>query len=116
MEPLVNQVLLIGDRLPYMTALITLNPQTAQQIAGSGVNPSDPSRNGAVQSELKRIIKTVNAKLAPFEQIRKFKVLDREFTVETGELTPTMKLRRAKVLENCKHEIAELYAGREDFG
>jgi long-chain acyl-CoA synthetase len=116
MEPLVNQVLLIGDRLPFMTALITLNPQAAEAVSGGRGSLSDQANSGPVQAELKRIIKSVNARLAPFEQIRKFKVLDREFTVETGELTPTMKLRRAKVLENCKNEIAELYAGREDFG
>lgn len=117
LEPLVNQVLLIGDRLPFMTALITLNQQAAEAVNGGRAAPmSELAGSAGVQAELKRIIKSVNAKLAPFEQIRKFKVLDREFTVETGELTPTMKLRRAKVLENCKQEIAELYAGREDFG
>lgn len=111
MEPLVNQVLLIGDRLPYMTALITINSQTAGTLGANG-----DARRDAVQAEVKRIVKSVNARLAPFEQIRKFKVLEREFSIESGELTPTMKLRRGKVLENCKNDIAELYAGREDFG
>ncbi len=50
-----------------------------------------------------------------FEQIKRFKVLEREFSLENGEITPTMKLRRGKVLENFKAEISELYVGREEI-
>ena len=50
-----------------------------------------------------------------FEQIRRFRILDREFSVETGELTPTMKLRRKVVLENFRDDVEQLYAGREDL-
>jgi long-chain acyl-CoA synthetase len=115
-EPLINQVLLIGDRLPYMSALITVNLPAAESLnQGRSFAPGELQKHSAVQAELKRIIKQVNQRLAPFEQIRKFKVLEREFSIESGELTPTMKLRRAKVLDNYKSEIAELYAGREDF-
>ena len=102
LEPLVNQVLLIGDRRPFMTALFTVNQQAAEAV---------PDLN----AEMKRVVKSVNRRLAPFEQIRKFKILDRDFSIETGELTPTLKLRRGKVLENFKHEIHELYAGKEEF-
>jgi long-chain acyl-CoA synthetase len=56
----------------------------------------------------------VNKQLAPFEQIRKYRILDRELTIENGELTATMKVRRARVLENFKRDIEELYAGKED--
>jgi long-chain acyl-CoA synthetase len=119
MEPLVNQVLLIGDRLPYMTALLTINPQAAESLNGAGAIESKSIASLAsskpVQGEVKRIIEGVNKQLAPFEQIRRFRVLERDFSLEAGELTPTMKLRRAKVLENFKQEIAELYVGREDI-
>jgi len=64
---------------------------------------------------MKRIVQKVNRQLAPFEQIRKFKILEREFSLESGEITPTMKLRRSKVLDNLKGEIGELYVGRDDF-
>jgi long-chain acyl-CoA synthetase len=117
LEPLVNQVLLIGDRLPYMTAVITINPQAAEQLKGANASGIEQlSKSEAVQTEMKRIVQKVNRQLAPFEQIRKFKILDREFSLESGEITPTMKLRRAKVLDNLKGEIGELYVGREDFG
>ncbi len=95
-EPLINHVLLIGDRLPYVTAIITVScdPATAQAIVAATV-------------------KNVNRQLPSFEQIRKFKILDRDFSIEHGELTPTMKLRRSRALENHRALVTELYAGRE---
>jgi long-chain acyl-CoA synthetase len=117
LEPLVNQVLLVGDRLPYVTAVITINQQAAEHLEGvkSGSPLSVVSQSDAVQSEVKRIVQRVNRQLAPFEQIRKFKILEREFSLEAGELTPTMKLRRGKVIENLRGEIGELYVGRDSI-
>jgi len=56
----------------------------------------------------------VNRKLAPFEQIRKFRIIERDFSIETGELTPTMKVRRNRVLENHRELVSELYMGKEE--
>jgi long-chain acyl-CoA synthetase len=95
-EPLISQVLLIGDNLPYVTALFTVSGSPNQSRA-------------AVESA----VKATNRELPPFEQIRKFKILDREFSIEAGELTPTMKLRRAQALENHRALVSELYAGRD---
>jgi len=95
-EPLISQVLLIGDKLPYVTALITVNG-----------NPAEAA--GAVS----RAVKDVNRQLPSFEQVRKFKILDRDFTIEQGELTPTMKLRKSRAIENHRVLVNELYAGRE---
>lgn len=116
LEPIINQVFLVGDKLPFMTAIITLNPQAVEQVTGAPGRPlAEMAADKAVQAEVKKAIVRVNKHLASFEQIRKFKVLDREFTLEAGELTPTMKLRRGKVMENCRAEISALYAGREEF-
>jgi long-chain acyl-CoA synthetase len=95
-EPLINQVLLIGDRLPYVTALFTVN------------GTPDETRLAVEQA-----VKDVNKQLPPFEQIRKFKVLDRDFSIEQGELTPTMKVRRTKVLENYRSLVSEMYMGKD---
>ncbi|MBV8843066.1 MAG: AMP-binding protein [Bryobacterales bacterium] len=95
-EPLISQVLLIGDNLPYVTALVT--------VSGSP-DKAHPAVEQAVQ--------TANRELPSFEQVRRFKILDREFSIEAGELTPTMKLRRAKALENHHALVRELYAGRD---
>ena len=100
MEPLVNQVLLIGDKKPYMTALLTLNLQQA------GTEP--------VSKAVGEVIKRVNKQLADFERIRRFKVLERDFSIDQGELTPTMKIRRARVLENHRELVSQLYLGREE--
>ncbi|MGB6944280.1 MAG: long-chain fatty acid--CoA ligase [Bryobacteraceae bacterium] len=98
-EPVINQVVLIGDRLPYVTALVTIN---AAEVATSA------------EVEVKKAVARVNRKLAPFEQIRKFRILERDFSIESGELTPTMKVRRNRVLENHRDLVSELYMGKEE--
>jgi len=98
-EPIINQVVLIGDRLPYVTALVTVN---AAESASS------------VEAEVKKAVARVNRRLAPFEQIRKFRIVEREFSIESGELTPTMKVRRNRVLENHRELVSELYMGKEE--
>jgi long-chain acyl-CoA synthetase len=66
-----------------------------------------------VLAEVHRTVARVNKQLAPFEQVRKYRVLARDFSIEEGELTATMKVRRSRAMENFKEHIAELYAGRE---
>jgi long-chain acyl-CoA synthetase len=66
-----------------------------------------------VKAEVKQVVARINKQLAPFEQIRKYHVLDHELTIADGELTPTMKIRRAKVIENHKKIISALLMGRE---
>jgi long-chain acyl-CoA synthetase len=95
-EPAINQVLLIGDRMPYVTALFTVN--------GSP---------GEAQETVQKAVKSVNKQLASFEQIRKFKILERDFSIEQGELTPTMKVRRNRVLENHRTLVSEMYMGKD---
>jgi long-chain acyl-CoA synthetase len=101
-EPIISQVLLIGDKQPYVTALLTLNTAQLESLNGT-------ERARAVED----VIARVNNQLADFERIRRFKVLDREFSIEQGELTPTMKIRRSRVLENHKSLVTELYLGKD---
>ncbi|MGO8749839.1 MAG: AMP-dependent synthetase/ligase [Bryobacteraceae bacterium] len=113
MEPLVSHVLLIGDRLPYVVALVTLNPATAQTLKGMDHWQGPMAQAPPVQAEMRKVVARVNKQLAPFEQVRKYRILDREFSIDSGELTATMKVRRTQVIQNFEQEIAELYAGRE---
>jgi long-chain acyl-CoA synthetase len=116
-EPLVNQVVLIGDKMPYVTALFTVNPQAAEGLKGmhefQGRGVSEIAKAGPVAAELQQAVNRVNKKLASFEQVRKFRILERDFTIEDGELTPTMKIRRNRVLENHRALVSELYMGKE---
>src|SRR6201999_3093379 len=94
-EPLINQILLIGDKMPYVTALITVNTAHAETLDGMKNQKSGSvAQAGPVLSEVQRAVKLINKQLASFEQIRKFKILDKEFSLESGELPPTMKIRR----------------------
>jgi long-chain acyl-CoA synthetase len=117
-EPLINQVVLIGDRLPYVTALVTVNVASAETLKGmeafKGREPREMAVAEPVLDEVRKAVARVNKQLAPFEQIRKFRVLERDFAIETGELTPTMKVRRGRVLENHRDLVSQLYMGKEE--
>jgi long-chain acyl-CoA synthetase len=119
MEPLLNQVLLVGDKRPYVAALFTLNIPVAESVKGMESLKGRPAAeivNAApVQAELKRIVSAVNKKLAPFEQIRRYKVLPRDFSIDEGEVTPTMKIRRGRVIENHRAVVEDLFLGRQEM-
>ena len=93
----VSQAVVIGDRRPYLTALITLDE------AARGL--SDP------QSLIQEVVDEVNADKASFEQVKRFAILDRDFSAEHDEVTPTLKLKRKVVCRHFADEIEALYAG-----
>jgi long-chain acyl-CoA synthetase len=92
---IVSQALIVGDRKPYVAALITVDPE-----AGNGSN---------VQAEVQAAVDAVNAERSRYEQIKRFVVLPRDFTLEHDEVTPTLKLKRKVVLEHFADEVASLY-------
>jgi len=91
----ISQALVVGDRRPYVAALITLSEE---------VDPADAAP--AVQ----RAVDEVNSELSRYEQIKRFTVLPRDFTLEAGEVTPTLKLKRRVCQEHFAAEIEELYS------
>jgi long-chain acyl-CoA synthetase len=96
----VSQAMVIGDRRPYLTALITLDEaETAKLPAGTDVE-------GLVQE----VVDDWNKDKASFEQVKRFAVLPRDFSAEEDEVTPTMKLRRRVVGEHFAGEVEKLYA------
>ncbi len=113
-EPLISQVVLVGDRLPYLTALFTIHTPVAEALGGmsefKGRAADEITASEPVASEVQKIVNRINRQLGDFEKIRKFRILPRDFSIETGELTATMKVRRPKVLENFRTEIDSLYA------
>jgi long-chain acyl-CoA synthetase len=117
-EPVINQVVLIGDRLPYVTALVTINTANAEALAGmseyKGREMAEIVLAQPVQQAVQKAVAKANRQLAEFERVRKFRILERDFSIESGELTPTMKVRRNRVLENYRSAVSELYMGREE--
>jgi long-chain acyl-CoA synthetase len=108
-EPLINQVVLAGDRLPHLVALFTINVSIAETISGAKDAGVPLHESKPVIAEVQAIVSRVNKQLAPFEQVKRFRLLHREFTIENGEVTATMKVRRQQVLENFKTELDSLY-------
>jgi long-chain acyl-CoA synthetase len=94
----ISQVLVVGDRKPYVAALITVDPESTHDMSETAVHDAV---QGAVDS--------VNAERSRFEQIKRFTVLPREFTLEAEEMTPTLKLRRKVILDHFAQEAAALY-------
>lgn len=110
MEPLISQVLLLGDGLPYLTALFTINPSVAETLEGVKQWNGEVTAAPEVVAEMQRAVSRVNRQLANFEQIRKYRVLPRDFSIQAGELTATMKVRRNRVIENFKEHVDQLYS------
>jgi len=91
----ISQALVVGDRRPYVAALITLSEDV------------DPTGAAAA---VQRAVDEVNSELSRYEQIKRFTILPRDFTLEAGEVTPTLKLKRRVCLEHFSEEIEALYA------
>jgi long-chain acyl-CoA synthetase len=94
----VSQALVVGDRKPYIAALITLDPESAASLT-----PDQASE------QVQRAVDSVNEKRSRYEQIKRFRILPREFTLEDDEITPTLKIRRKVVLEHFANDVAALY-------
>jgi long-chain acyl-CoA synthetase len=112
-DPLISQAVAIGDRRNYLTALLTLNIDMLHELArqlGIGQGTSQEIvEHPRVIDRVAAIVNRVNTQLARFEQIKKFRILPEDFSQATGELTPTMKLRRKFIAEKYAREIANLY-------
>ena len=112
-DPLISQAVAIGDRRNYLTALLTLNIDLLHELArqlGIGEGTSQEMvEHPRVIDRVAAVVNRVNTQLARFEQIKKFRILPEDFSQATGELTPTMKLRRKFIAEKYAREIANLY-------
>jgi long-chain acyl-CoA synthetase len=111
----ISQALLLGDRRPYPVALITLDPEEILPWARERDLPEDLAVLAAhprVRELLQPIVDEANAQVSRPARIKRFAVLDRDFSMETGELTPTLKLKRGVVHANHAAVIEELYASR----
>ena len=128
--PLVSQCFLVGDARNFCSALLTLDVSAilrdkfgmdgsylpkdpAEQIAllnEQGHQLSEYTDSAEIHAEIEAQVMELNKQFAPPEQIKKFTILPRDFTVDDGELTPTLKIRRIQIRENWADEIEQMYA------
>jgi long-chain acyl-CoA synthetase len=112
-SPYVSQCVVIGDRRPYLVALITLDMEECAKLAEEKGWPADPSQL-AQQEGMRQLIQEhldkVNEKFARVEQVKKFEILPHDLSQETGELTPTLKVKRNVVAQKHEKEVDALYA------
>ncbi|MFP5225481.1 MAG: AMP-dependent synthetase/ligase [Actinomycetota bacterium] len=99
-SPIVSQALVHADRRKFPSALITIDPEAAPEWAKANGATTDMSRfadDPKVKEHLEAHIASVNSELSPVEQVKAWKVLDEDFTVENGLATPTMKIKRSEI-------------------
>lgn len=111
---LISQCFVYGDNRSYCVALITLNETEvlsfAQQHSIACTNMAEMAKNEIILRAVKQTIENVNRRVSSPEQIKKFVILERDFSIERDEITPTLKIRREVVSKNFREEIEQLYA------
>jgi long-chain acyl-CoA synthetase len=111
-SPYISQCVVIGDRRPYLVALITLDMEECAKLAKEKGWPADPAemaRHEGMRELIQQHIDHVNEKFARVEQVKKFEILPHDLSQETGELTPTLKVKRNVVAEKYAGEVDALY-------
>jgi long-chain acyl-CoA synthetase len=112
-HPLVSQCVVVGDRRPYLVALITLDPEEMAAYAkehGLPENPEQLASNAEVKASIEAHVEKINQNFARVEQVKKIAILPQDLSQESGELTPTLKVKRAVVASKHEPEIEALYS------
>lgn len=110
---LVSQAVVIGDRRKYLTALVTLDPEALEKWAGENGKKFDMEalcQDDDVRAEVQKAIDETNAHFSRTESIKKFEILPRDFTIDDGEMTPSLKVRRRTIVDKYADTIESMYA------
>ena len=113
-NPIVGQVVVVGDQKPFISALITLDPEMLPTwLANNGLSAdlslAEAAKNDAVRAEVQRAVDAANATVSRAESIRKFTILDSEWTEASGHLTPKLSIKRSVILNDFADEISAIY-------
>ena len=113
---LVSQALVVGDNRPYIAALITLDaealPDWASEHGKSGTTAEELAGDEDLRAEIQSAVDDGNAAVSKAESVRQFRILTSDFTEDSDELTPTMKLKRNVIAEQRAEDIEQVYAQR----
>ncbi|WP_286717271.1 MULTISPECIES: AMP-dependent synthetase/ligase [unclassified Microbacterium] len=114
-NPIIGQVVVVGDQKPFISALITLDPEMLPTWLSNNGLPADmaledAAKNDAVRAEVQKAIDHANTHVSRAESIRKFTILATEWTEASGHLTPKMSIKRNVIMSDFATEIDEIYA------
>jgi len=109
MDPLIEQVMVVGEGRPFLTALLGLNPEVEEKFRAR--HAKSTMSESAFQAELKTRIRRCTRAFPGYARLRDFCVVDEVWSIENELLTPTLKIRRSRVLERYQDEIETLYEG-----
>jgi len=118
-HPLIAEPVVIGDRRPFIAALITIDPERLESFArdhGLPAEAEDLHEHDRVKGEVAQAVEEANRQVSRAESIREFRILERPFRVEDDELTPTRKPRRATILEHFSDSVADIYSEEAEPG
>ena len=107
-HPAIAQVVVVGDGYPYLNALIVPNYAEPPEPF-TGMDPSELRQDPRLQEVVQGVLDRANERLPTHERVRRFRLLERELTLEEGEITPTLKVRRKIVNERYRDVIASMY-------
>jgi long-chain acyl-CoA synthetase len=114
LQPHISQAVVIGDNRKYCVALVTLDPDEMTRWATAHgltfASGEEMATHPAVRELVEGEVAQVNRELASFESVKYFRILPRDLSVETGELTPSLKVKRKVMAERYRREIEEMYA------
>ncbi|WAA64811.1 AMP-dependent synthetase/ligase [Microbacterium oxydans] len=113
-NPIIGQVVVVGDQRPFISALVTLDPEMLPTwLANNGLDAkmalAEASTNEAVRAEVQRAVDGANARVSRAESIRKFTILDSEWTEASGHLTPKLSIKRNVIMNDFADEISAIY-------
>ncbi len=116
-HPLVSQACMIGDARKFLTMLVAIDPEEAPAWAEAHdmvfTDLASFSQDPAVVAEISQLIDEANGHVSQVEKVKKFKIVPDNWTPDSGEITPSLKLKRRVVLEKYASQIEELYAGAD---
>jgi long-chain acyl-CoA synthetase len=107
---LISQVVVIGDKRKYVSVLLTVTEAEAKKVSGAATY-AEAAKSPAVKQKVQEAVDKLNQTLPSYETIKRFHILDRDFSQETGELTPTMKVKRKACTVKFKQQIDSMYDG-----
>ena len=115
-HPIIGQVVVIGDAKPFIGALISLDPEMAPVWGKNNeleqeMSLAEFARHPKIREEIQRAINEVNQRFSQAEQVRAFEILDVELTEASGHLTPSMKIKRNRVMEDFSPQVLRIYQG-----